>query len=65
VYHFISEETVATYQQQTCPSGDGNNDKHSGDSASVSGSNMFTRYGKIKGYGYSTSKCVCYTDGSG
>jgi Papain family cysteine protease len=31
----------------------------------VQGSNTFSRYGKIKGYGYSTDKCVCYTDGSG
>jgi hypothetical protein len=61
---FCSEDTVAAYQQGTCPSGSGN-DHHSGDSASISGSNTLTRYGKIKGYGYSTSKCVCYTDGSG
>lgn len=23
------------------------------------------RYGNIKGYGYATERCVCYTDGSG
>ena len=24
-----------------------------------------TRYGNVKGYGYATDRCVCYTDGSG
>ena len=69
-----SEDTVQSFQQQTCPSGgnnnngNNNNNHHSGDassSKSISGSNTFTRYGKIKGYGYSTNKCICYTDGSG
>lgn len=25
----------------------------------------YTRYGQISGYGYSTDKCLCYTDGTG
>jgi Papain family cysteine protease len=59
--HFIfSSETVKEYRTQTCPAGGGG---HSGDA--VEGSNTFSRYGKIDGYGYSTDKCVCYTDGSG
>lgn len=66
--NFCSGDTVKSYQKKTCPSGGGGGgggDGHSSDSAAISGSNTMTRYGKIKGYGYSTSKCVCYTDGSG
>jgi hypothetical protein len=36
--------------EKVCPSG---------------GNNGNTRYGNIEGYGYSTDRCVCYTDGSG
>ena len=75
----LDSSTVKSYQQQTCPSGGGKggNSKDSNDSKddnnnnadasySDSGSvNNYQRYGKISGYGYSTSKCVCYTDGSG
>jgi Papain family cysteine protease len=46
---FVSDNSVKSYQQSTCPASGSKN----------------TRYGSIKGYGYSTSKCVCYTDGSG
>lgn len=62
-----SSDTVQAYQQGTCPSNGngGGGGGHSGDSATVSGTNTYARYGKIKGYGYSTAKCVCYTDGSG
>lgn len=56
-----SESSVKSYQQSICPSGGGGG--HSGDE--IEGTNSYSRYGKIKGYGYSTEKCVCYTDGSG
>jgi hypothetical protein len=61
----------------TCPSGGGGG----GNSKSSSGSqdrndnydygdygfteNTYSRYGSIKGYGYGTERCVCYTDGTG
>ena len=54
-----SEEYVEEYRQSTCPNGGGNSgsqDSYSSNSA---------RYGKIKGYGYTTDRCVCYTDGTG
>jgi cathepsin F len=38
----------------TCPAG-GNSNDNGGNS----------RYGNIKGYGYSTDRCICYTDGTG
>jgi hypothetical protein len=34
-------------------------------SGGSSDGNGNTRYGNIEGYGYSTDRCVCYTDGSG
>jgi C1A family cysteine protease len=40
--------------QNTCPAGGNSNDN---------GSN--SRYGNIKGYGYTTDRCICYTDGTG
>jgi hypothetical protein len=52
-----SESSISAYTESVCPngsSGSGDND----DSGS-------TRYGNIEGYGYSTDRCVCYTDGSG
>jgi hypothetical protein len=45
----FSDNSIKAYQQSVCPANGSKN----------------TRYGSIKGYGYSTSKCVCYTDGSG
>jgi cathepsin F len=51
-----------------------NNDQKSGSGdhggggnayADVQGTNTYPRYGNIEGYGYSTEKCVCYTDGTG
>lgn len=75
----LDSSTVKAYQQQTCPSGGGkggnskesqdskddNNNNNNNADAYSSSVNNYQRYGKISGYGYSTSKCVCYTDGSG
>ena len=33
--------------------------------SSVCSSGSGTRYAKIRGYGYATDRCVCYTDGTG
>ena len=65
---FHSDGTLKSYSQTVCPSGNGGGGGHSGDNKNEnnggSGSSS-TRYGNIKGYGYATEKCVCYTDGSG
>lgn len=29
------------------------------------GNNKAQRYAKVKGYGYATNRCICYTDGTG
>jgi hypothetical protein len=75
----VSEYEMGSYFAQTCPAGKrdgggaggggGGNSHKSGDG---NGSYQYnanyvqsTRYGKIKGYGYATDRCVCYTDGSG
>jgi hypothetical protein len=55
-FFYHSENSVNTYQEQTCPSENNSND---------SGSNRLARYGNINGYGYATDRCVCYSDGSG
>lgn len=54
----FSEEYVEGYMDTVCPAGGGSG---SGDNGNSGGS----RYGKIKGYGYATERCVCYTDGTG
>lgn len=71
----ISEYDMSNYFAKTCPAGvregdGGGNDKshHSGDNGNQQYASSYvasTRYGKIKGYGYATDRCVCYTDGSG
>ncbi len=72
--YYYTEESVESYRGEVCPA-DG--DQHSG---SGSGDNYWEdgmengnyadyssqgRYGNIKGYGYATDRCLCYTDGSG
>jgi Papain family cysteine protease len=54
--------------QSVCPGGkNGGGNSHSGDNKNNNngGGSSSSRYGNIKGYGYATEKCVCYTDGSG
>jgi hypothetical protein len=46
----LTDQDVNVYKQQICPNNNGATS---------------SRYGKIKGYGYATKRCVCYTDGSG
>jgi len=69
-----SEYEMGSYFAQTCPAGvrEGG-DGGSGDSKSSNGGGYqydasyveTTRYGQLKGYGYATDRCICYTDGSG
>lgn len=58
LFLIFSEEDVQSYTEKICPNGGGaqnGNYRYSGT----------PRYGQIEGYGYSTDKCVCYTDGTG
>jgi C1A family cysteine protease len=63
----MSEYETSSYFGQICPSGS----REGGESYSRSGDSQYgtgfsaTRYGQIKGYGYATDRCICYTDGSG
>ena len=65
---------MKAYRSQQCP--DSDHDSHSGDGDREFDENGKTnekygdysssgRYGNIKGYGYATDRCVCYSDGSG
>lgn len=71
-----SSYTLQSYVAATCPSSDGggSGDHHSGDKNENAESyeydiefaaNEYNRYGVVRGYGYATKKCVCYTNGSG
>ena len=70
-----SEYEMGSYFAQTCPSGQREGDGGGGSGSSGSGdygeyeydvSYVETaRYGSVKGYGYATDRCICYTDGSG
>jgi len=48
---YFSEEDIDGYINQICPSG--------------SQDSSVTRYGNIRGYGYTTERCICYTNGEG
>lgn len=71
-----SEATIEAYQAQICPANDANSGSNdSGEDNSewndgVENENYADysdqgRYGNIKGYGYATDRCICYSDGSG
>lgn len=64
----VSEYDMSNYFAQICPAGsregEGGSQSGSGDTKN-SGTDSGTRYGKIKGYGYATDRCICYTDGTG
>jgi Papain family cysteine protease/Cathepsin propeptide inhibitor domain (I29) len=49
----VDGDLFASYISQNCPA------SGSGDSSGEA------RYGNIKGYGFATERCVCYSDGSG
>jgi hypothetical protein len=59
----LTYSDVSAYEQAICPSGGrGSGSKKNNNNNNYSGAQ---RYGKIKGYGYSTERCICYTDGTG
>ena len=69
------DDDLQAYFAQTCPAGKREGGEGGSNSHSNSGDNNYydagytyqnaQRHGKIKGYGYATDRCVCYTDGSG
>eukprot|EP00934_Nitzschia_sp_Nitz4_P000302 Nitzschia sp. Nitz4//scaffold182_size44100//5925//8284//NITZ4_007246-RA/size44100-snap-gene-0.0-mRNA-1//1//CDS//3329539541//302//frame0 len=72
-YQYTSDY-VEAYQGQVCPANGGSGDNKnsgshdSGDENANQNYNSYSsqaRYGNIKGYGYATDRCVCYSDGSG
>ena len=56
----LDSDAFASYISQTCPAsqGSGSGDNKNNDDGT-------SRYGSIKGYGFATDRCVCYSDGSG
>ena len=70
------DDTKESLRAGMCPESDSNNGSHDSNDEntyweeSVENKNYgdYTdkgRYGNIKGYGYATDRCLCYTDGSG
>ena len=68
-----SEYEMGSYFAQQCPAGAREGDGGGSGSGSRDGGNYqydstyveVARYGNVKGYGYATDRCICYTDGSG
>ena len=54
--------SYSTVMQNTCPSGGGGGSNDKNDNNNGGGG---SRYGSISGYGYTTDRCICYTDGTG
>lgn len=72
--NYWTEDTVNSKRSQVCPAGDdGSKSQDSQDGAYDEGGQNDNygdyssqgRYGNIKGYGYATDRCICYSDGSG
>ena len=72
--NYYDEQTVQSYRGEVCPahddsrSGSGSNDNYWNDGMENESYGDYSsqgRYGNIKGYGYATDRCLCYTDGSG
>ena len=76
---YYNEQTVESYRDLVCPTSDGGGDSHSGsndqdqdsywedgmENENYADYSNQGRYGNIRGYGYATDRCLCYTDGSG
>ena len=66
---------MKSYRQSICPGNSGGSGSASQDSDEYHDGGEYNenygdysdqgRYGNIKGYGYATDRCVCYSDGSG
>lgn len=73
-YYSWTESSVEAYREQVCPAGGGGGSKDDsedyyykdgGENENYSDNSDKGRYGNIKGYGYATDRCICYSDGSG
>ena len=74
---YYNEDSVESYRSETCPadgdnsgSGSNSNDGNSYWEDGMENENYADysnqgRYGNIRGYGYATDRCLCYSDGSG
>ena len=73
---YYDEQTIESYRTKVCPanddskSGSDSNDESYWGGDGVQNENYGDysdqgRFGNIKGYGYATDRCLCYTDGSG
>jgi hypothetical protein len=70
-YYSWTKDSVEAFREQVCPAGDaskhGSDDywKDGGKNENYADYSDKGRYGNIKGYGYATDRCICYSDGSG
>jgi C1A family cysteine protease len=69
-----TEDSISSQRSKVCPAdngGDNSNDSgddlydEGGENESYGDYSAQGRYGNIKGFGYATDRCVCYSDGSG
>ncbi|KAL3944099.1 MAG: hypothetical protein SGBAC_001830 [Bacillariaceae sp.] len=72
--NYWTEDSVSAQRAQVCPAeSNGGNSQNSGDEYYDEGGQNENygdyssqgRYGNIKGFGYATDRCICYSDGSG
>jgi len=71
---YWTEDAISSKRSQVCPAdnGDGKSqnsgDEYYGEGGQNENYGDYSsqgRYGNIKGFGYATDRCICYTDGSG
>ncbi|KAG7364502.1 cysteine proteinase [Nitzschia inconspicua] len=72
---YYDEESVKSYREEMCPANENGSKSHDSNDNSYYKDGRENdkygdyssqgRYGNIKGYGYATARCICYTDGSG
>lgn len=55
----LDSDLFASFIGENCPASQGSGDNNNNDDSTGA------RYGNIKGYGFATERCVCYSDGSG
>jgi C1A family cysteine protease len=69
-----TEDSISSQRSQVCPAdGDGGSQDNAdayyqdggGENKNYGDYSSQGRYGNIKGFGYATDRCVCYSDGSG
>lgn len=72
--NYWTEDAISNTRSKVCPANNGDGKGHSGEDEYYDGGgenrnygdySSQGRYGNIKGFGYATDRCICYTDGSG